>query len=145
MPIEMVVAVGRGNPKGQATSLAQLQDSRWVYTSMSGHTSYAKTLFQRHGLTPPAPAAMVNSTLGLMSLISHGDCVGLMPLTIATHPAWAPFMAVVPVAEGPLPLTLGVMAQSVGALKPAVRHFITHLHRAVAQVPATADLTRALR
>lgn len=142
MPIEMAVVVGRGNPKARAKSLAQLQDSRWVYTSLSGHTGYAKVLFDRHGLTPPAPAAVVNSTLGLMSLISHGDCVGLMPMPIATHPASAPFMEVVAIQEGPLPLTLGVMALAAGVLKPAVRHFISHLHRAVAQVPATAVQAR---
>jgi DNA-binding transcriptional LysR family regulator len=138
MPIAMAVVVSRGNPKAKARSLKQLQDSRWVYTSLSGHTGYAKALFDLHGLTPPAPAAVVNSTLGLMSLISHGDCVGLMPLPIATHPASVPFMEVVPVTEGPLPLTLGAMALAAGVLKPAVRHFITHLQRAVPHVPATA-------
>jgi len=139
MPIEMAVVVGRGSPKAKARSLKQLQDSRWVYTSLSGHTGYAKALFDLHGLTAPAPAAVVNSTLGLMSLISRGNCVGLMPVPIATHPASAPFMEVVPLREGPLPLTLGVMALASGALKPAVRHFIAHLHRAVAQVQATGD------
>jgi LysR family transcriptional regulator of abg operon len=138
MPIEMAIVVGRGNPKAKVRSLAQLQDSRWVYTSLSGHSGYAKTLFDLHGLAPPAPAAVVNSTLGLMSLISYGDCVGLMPLPIAMHPVSTPFIEVVAVEEGPLPLTLGVMAQAAGVLKPAVRHFITHLHRAVAHVPATA-------
>ncbi len=136
MPIEMAVVVGRGNPKARARSLAELQGSRWVYTSLSGQSGYAKLLFERHGLTPPPPAAVVNSTLGLMSLIGHGDCVGLMPVPIATHPASAPFMEVVPVREGPLPLTLGAMALSTGAVKPAVRQFLAHLHRAAAQVPA---------
>jgi DNA-binding transcriptional LysR family regulator len=131
MPIEMAVVVGRGNPRAKSKSLRQLQGSRWVYTSLTGHTGYAKVLFERHGLVPPPPAAVVNSTLGLLSLISHGDCAGLMPLPIATHPAAAPFMEVVPVREGPLPLTLGVMALAAGALKPAVRQFISHLHRAV--------------
>ncbi|MBQ0960928.1 LysR family transcriptional regulator [Ideonella sp. 4Y11] len=136
MPIEMAVVVGRGNPKARARSLRDLQDSRWVYTSLSGQSGYAKLLFERHGLQPPAPAAIVNSTLGLLSLISHGDCVGLMPLPIATHPAAAPFMQVLKLREGPLPLALGAIALSTVAVKPAVRHFITHLHRAAAQVTA---------
>lgn len=136
MPIEMAVVVGRGNPKARARSLRDLQDSRWVYTSLSGQSGYAKLLFERHGLQPPAPAAIVNSTLGLLSLISHGDCVGLMPLPIATHPAAAPFMQVLKLREGTLPLALGAIALSTVALKPAVQQFINHLHRAAAQLAA---------
>jgi DNA-binding transcriptional LysR family regulator len=139
MPIEMAVVVGRDNPKAQARSLRELADSRWVYTSLSGHTGYARTLFEQHDLTPPLPAAVVNSTLGLMSLISHGDCVGLMPLPIATHPAAAPFMRVVPIEEGPLSLTLGVLARTEAMLKPAVRHFVAHLHRAAGHVGTTGQ------
>jgi len=87
-------------------------------------------LFEKHGMVPPAPAAVVNSTLGLLSLIGQGDCVGLMPMHIATHPAAAPFMTIAPIKEGHLDLTLGVMARGDAMTKPAVRHFITHLHRA---------------
>ena len=136
MPIEMAVVVGRGNPLARARSLAELAGARWVYTSASGHTGYARLLFEAHGLTPPAPAAMVNSTLALLALIGSSDCVGLMPLRIAQHPAAAPFMTVVPITEGHLQLTLGVMARTDAMLKPAVRHFIAHLHRAAAQVHA---------
>jgi LysR family transcriptional regulator, regulator of abg operon len=131
MPITMAVVVGKGNPLARARSLRQLADARWVYTSLSGHTGYARLLFERHGLLPPAPAAVVNSTLGLLSLIGHGDCVGLMPMPIAMHPAAAPFIQVVPIEEGHLDLTLGVISRSEALLKPAVRHFIAHLHRAV--------------
>ena len=87
-------------------------------------------LFEKHGLVPPAPAAVVNSTLGLLSLICQGDCVGLMPMQIADHAAAVPFMSKVPIKEGPLDLTLGVIARGDAMLKPAVRHFIAHLHRA---------------
>lgn len=136
MPIEMAVVVGRGNPLARARSLAELAGARWVYTSASGHTGYARMLFEAHGLAPPAPAAMVNSTLSLLALIGSSDCVGLMPLRIARHPAAAPFMTVVPIREGHLALTLGVMVRHDAMLKPAVRQFIAHLHRAVAHVGA---------
>ena len=140
MPIEMAVVVGRGNPKAKARSLKQLADSRWVYTSLSGHTGYARTLFERHGLAPPAPAAVVNSTLGLMALIGHGDCVGLMPAPIAMHPAAAPFMSVVPIKEGPLSLEVGVIVRAEGMLKAAVRQFVAHLHRAAAHARTTGQV-----
>ena len=130
MPIDMVVVVGKGNPLAKARSLRQLADARWVYTSLSGHTGYARMLFEKHGITPPKPAAVVNSTLGLLSLIGQGDCVGLMPMQIANHPAAAAFMSKVPIKEGHLDLTLGVIARGDAMLKPVVRHFIAHLHRA---------------
>ena len=137
MPIEMVVVAGRGNPKAKARSLKELSSSRWVNTSLSGHTGYGRVLFERNGLTPPAPAAVVNSTLGLMSLISHGDCVGLMPRPIATHPAAQPFMSIVPILEGPLTLHIGAMARADAMVNPAVRHFLVHLHRAAGHVQST--------
>ena len=134
MPIEMAVVAAPGHPLAGARSLGALAGSRWVYTSLSGHTGYARTLFERHGLAAPPPAAVVNSTLGLMSLIARGDCLGLMPLPIAQHPAAAPFMQVVPVQEGPLSLDIGAMALKDSLLKPAVRQFLTHLHRAAGHV-----------
>ena len=140
MPIAMVVVVGKGNPRARARSLKQLADARWVYTSLTGNTGYARMLFEKHGMAPPAPAAVVNSTLGLLSLIAQGDCVGLMPMQIAQHPAAAPFMTTVPIKEGHLDLTLGVIARGDAMLKPAVRHFITHLHRAALHRPVVAEV-----
>ena len=140
MPIEMVVVVGRGNPKATARSLKDLSGSRWVNTSLSGHTGYGRVLFERNGLAPPAPAAVVNSTLGLMSLISHGDCVGLMPKPIASHPAARPFMSIVPIQERSLLLEIGAMVRADAMLNPAVRHFVAHLHRAAGHVQATGQV-----
>lgn len=147
MPITMAVVVGRGNPLARARSLRQLADARWVHTSLSGRTGYARLLFERHGLAPPESAAVVNSTLGLLSLIATGDCVGLMPMPIATHPVAAQFLSVVPIKEGHLDLTLGVLARTETLLKPVVRHFIAHLHRAALHagqvaLPAAAPVAR---
>jgi DNA-binding transcriptional LysR family regulator len=138
MPISMAVVVGRGHPLARATSLKQLADARWVYTSLSGNTGYARLLFERHGLQAPAPAAVVNSTLGLLALIGHGDCVGLMPMPLASHPAAAPFLSVVPIAEGHLELALGAIVRSEALLKPAVKQLLLHLHRTASRLNAGA-------
>lgn len=143
MPIEMVVVARRGNhARARARSLKELADARWVYTNLSGHTGYVRTLFERQGLSPPPPAAIVNSTLGLLSLISHGECVGLMPKPIAMHPAASPYLTVVPLEEGPLVLEVGAMVRSEAMLKPMVRKFLAHLHRAAAHVSTTSMLVR---
>ena len=135
MHIEMAVVVRRGNhAQARATSLQQLTDARWVYTSLSGHTGYVRTLFESHGLPAPPPGAIVNSTLGLVSLIANGDGVGLMPLPIASHPAAKPYLSVVPIKEGPLVLEVAAMVRSEAMLKPMVRKFLTHLHRASAHL-----------
>lgn len=54
-------------------------------------------------------------------------------LQIASHPAAAPFMSVVPVKEGHLDLTLGAIVRNEIMLKPAVRRLLAHLHRAALQ------------
>jgi LysR family transcriptional regulator of abg operon len=134
MPIRMAVVTGRRSRWTRCRSLAELAQAKWVYTSMSGATGYARQLFQHHGLQAPPAAAVVNSTLGLLSLIANGDHVGLMPTQIATHPAAAPFMQVVSIEEGHLDLTIGAMVRSTTLLKPALRHFMAHLHRAAHQL-----------
>lgn len=130
MSVSMVVVAGKSNPLSRARSLSQLGDARWVYTSESGMASYAQILFKRHNLPAPEPAAMVNSTLGLVALVGSGDYIGLMPVQMASHPVAAALLTVLPLSEESLKLPLGVMARSDAMLKPAVKHFLRHLHRA---------------
>jgi len=130
MPIAMVIVVRKGNPLGRARRLAELGDAPWVYTGATPDSGYAKLLFERHGLKPPPAGALVNSTLGLLSILASGNCVGLMPQQIAGHAFAKEYLDVVDLAEGPLHLTIGALARADAALKPSVRHFLAHLHRA---------------
>ena len=130
MPISMVIVVGKGNPLAKAKRLLDLAEAPWVYTGATADAGYARVMYERHGLTPPPAGALVNSTLGLLSIIASGNWVGLMPLQIAQHPFAKQYLEVVPVAEGPLALTLCALARSDAVLKPSVRHFLAHLHRA---------------
>lgn len=144
MPIEMAVVTRRGNhPQARARRLADLAQERWVYTGQSGgpgsQTGYVRTLYEAHGLPSPPPSAVVNSTLGLLSLICFGDCLGLMPLPIARHPAAAPYLSVVPIEEGPLVLEIGAIVRTEAMVKPVVRTFLTHLHRAATHLPTLSQ------
>jgi DNA-binding transcriptional LysR family regulator len=130
MPIDMVIVVRKGNPLGRVRRLADLADAPWVYTGANADSGYAKILFESHGMKPPPAGALVNSTLGLLSIIASGNCVGLLPHQIALHPFASQHLQVVHVVEGPLKLTLGALARAEAALKPSVRHFMAHLHRA---------------
>lgn len=130
MPIAMVIVVRKGDPLGRARRLAELAQAPWVYTGATPDSGYARLLFERHGLAPPPAGALVNSTLGLLSILASGHGVGLLPHQIATHPFAQQHLDVVPVVEGPLKLTLGALARTEAALKPSVRHFMAHLHRA---------------
>jgi hypothetical protein len=78
---------------------------------------------------PPPAGTLVNSTLGLLSIIASGDGVALMPLQIAQRPFAKQYLQVVPVAEGPLQLMLVALDRADAAPKPSVRHFLAHLHR----------------
>lgn len=134
----MVVVVRKGSPRERARSLGELAKAKWVYTGASSDEGYAKTLYESHGMAPPAVGAVVNSTLALLSLVGSGDFVGLLPHQIAQHPLCARYLSVVPVAEEGLPLTVGAMVRSDSAVSPAVRHFIAHLHRAAHHITPQA-------
>ena len=137
MPITMEIVVSKGHPLTQARSLAELAHAPWVYTGTTSTSGYAKTLFERHGLPPPPAGAIVNSTLGLLSVMSGGNCLGLLPQRIAMHPLATQYLDVVRVREGPLVLTLGALARADTYLKPSVRHFMAHLHRAAHHMGAS--------
>ena len=130
MPISMVIVVRKGNPLAEARRLADLADARWVYTGATADSGYAKMLYELHGMKPPPAGAVVNSTLGLLSILTSGDCVGLLPHQIAVHAFAREHLAIVPVVEGPLKLNLGALARADTAMKPSLRHFLAHLHRA---------------
>jgi len=134
MPATMVVVCRRGSRWATARSLAELAEARWVYTSAGGATGYAALMHTSHGLEPPPAAAVVNSTLGLLSLIGSSDHVGLMPEAIMAHPLATQFLQVIPAVDGRLDLTIGAITQPETLLKPAVRHFLAHLHRAAHQL-----------
>ena len=138
MPVDMVPVVRKGNPLARARRLADLADAPWVYTGSTPATGYARTLFERHGLKGPPPGALVNSTLGLLSVVATGNCVGLLPHQFAAHPFAAEQLAIVRLAEGPLRLRIGALARADAALKPSVRHFLAHLHRAAHHFGAAA-------
>lgn len=138
MPIAMVIVVAKGNPLARARHLAELADAPWVYTGASPDAGYARLFYERHGLKPPPAAALVNSTLGLLSIIASGNCVGLLPYQIAVHPFAAQHLQIVPVVEGPLNLTIAALARSDALLKPALRHFMAHLHRAAHYLSSVA-------
>ena len=99
MPIAMVIVVRKGNPLVKARRLSDLAEAPWVYTGATPDAGYAKTLYESHGLKPPPAGALVNSTLGLLSVIASGNCVGLLPLQIARHPFASQYLEVVPVAR----------------------------------------------
>jgi LysR family transcriptional regulator, regulator of abg operon len=139
MPVAMVIVVRKGNPLARAKRLAELADAPWVYTGGAPAAGYARTLFERAGLKAPPAGAIVNSTLGLLAVIATGNTVGLLPYQIAIHPFVTQHLEVVPVAEGPLKLSIGALARADTALKPSIRHFLAHLHR------AAHHLTTAMR
>jgi LysR family transcriptional regulator of abg operon len=131
MPISMVIVVRKSNPLRRARRLADLAEARWVYTgATTPESGYARTLYELHGLKPPPAGAVVNSTLGLLAIIASGNWVGLLPQQIAVHPFATQHLDIIDVAEGPLKLTIGALARTETALKPSVRHFFAHLHRA---------------
>ena len=134
MDTRMVVVARRGSRHARARRLAELSDAHWVYTGTSSQTGYASRLFEVNGLSAPPVGAMVNSTLSLLALIGSGDLLGLMPEQIVSHLLADQNIARVPLEEAGLPLTVGTIIRSGSVVSPAIRQFISHLHRAAHQL-----------
>jgi DNA-binding transcriptional LysR family regulator len=130
MTTTMVVVARKGHPLAQAKSLHELEGASWVYTGANSDSGYVKALFETNGMPAPKVGAIVNSTLSLLSIVASGDVLGLMPQQIAIHPTTAQFISVVPIAEKGLDLTVGAIIRSDSVVSPAIRHLITHMHRA---------------
>jgi len=126
----MIPTARKGSRWLQAKSLQDLQQAPWVYTGTNSHSGYARALFERNGLEAPQQGALVNSTLALLSLVSTGDYVALLPQQIAHQPWLANYVAPIALAEAGLPLQVGAILRQELALAPVVRHLLTHLHRA---------------
>ena len=135
MQTRMVVVARQGSRHVRARKLADLAHEAWIYTGNSQQTGYASRLFEVHGMPPPPAGAMVNSTLALLALLGSADLLGLMPEQIISHPLGHNIVRV-PVEEPGLPLTVGTIIRSSSAVSPALRHFISHLHRAAHQLNA---------
>jgi DNA-binding transcriptional LysR family regulator len=133
METRMVVVARKGSRHTRAKKLADLKNEPWIYTGNSQQSGYAARLFEMHGMPPPPAGAMVNSTLALLSLLGSADLLGLMPEQIISHPLGQNIVQV-PVQEPGLPLTVGIIVRSSSAVSLAIRHFISHLHRAAHQL-----------
>lgn len=137
----MVVVVRHGSRWARAQSLRELSEAKWVYTGATAQDGYAKQLYESHDLPAPAVGAVVNSTLALLSLVGSGDFVGLMPVQIAHHPVCTQYLQTVPIREQGLSLQVGAIVRRDAVMSPAVRQFITHLHRAAHQVTQASSLS----
>ena len=133
METQMVVVAREASRHARTKKLADLANEPWIYTGNSQQTGYASRLFQTHGMSAPPAGAVVNSTLALLALLGSGDLLGMMPEQIISHRLGQNIVRV-PLQEPGLPLRVGVMIRSSSAVSPAIRHFISHLHRAAHQV-----------
>ncbi|MFC3533277.1 LysR family transcriptional regulator [Vogesella facilis] len=134
----MVPAARLGSAWLAAASLAELQAAPWVYTGAEFGVGYARVLYEQHGLSAPPRGATVNSTLGLLSLVSASDYVALMPQQIVSLPPFSQQMAVIPVREQGLPLRVGAILRPESVLQPLMRQLLAHLHRAAHHIAQQA-------
>ena len=105
-----------------------------MYKRQRPTSGYAKVLFENNNITPPLPGAVVNSTLGLISLIASGNYVGLMPKKLMDSPIAKKYLCQIKTVEPPLKLTLGVIVRHDKFLSSSIKNFIKHLHRAAAHI-----------
>ncbi|MFL6630911.1 MAG: LysR family transcriptional regulator [Massilia sp.] len=130
MPVSMRIVMRKGHRMSGSRRLSDFAKVPWVYTAATPDSGYVKSLFESHGMPAPPVGALVNSTLALLAIITTSECVGLLPQQIAAHPFAAQYMETVDVEEDPLTAGIVALARAEVAVKPSVRHFLAHMHRA---------------
>ncbi len=97
---ERVVVGRRGHPLREAGSLKQLTGADWLLTGLREREEEEyDELFNTYGLAPPQTRMRVESTLGLLSLLSTTDALVLLPRQWTDAPMFKAAIEVIPVAE----------------------------------------------
>jgi DNA-binding transcriptional LysR family regulator len=129
MTSRMAVVVRRGSALARASTLREFADANWVHLGTAAERSCARSLFDAAGLDAQPVDVAVNTTLALLSLVTHAGYVGWIPVEcLGTAVAEGAVQILsLPVPELPIKIGALVRAHPVNAL--ANRYFMAHLHR----------------
>lgn len=92
--------VRKDHPRASATSLAELQDCRWIYPNadQSFHGMIAESFF-RCGLKAPQVVAVSESFTATLELLSRTDLIGFTPRALVEHGFLSELLTVIRVEE----------------------------------------------
>lgn len=122
---EIVIVCRRSHPLQQATSLAQLADCAWVYSTESrGPGAAVEEAFATAGLAAPRRAMICESFLALPGIVAHSEYMATVPRKVFEMNAFRDALCRVPVADSlPCP-TVSVVRRHDLPLTPATLDLI---------------------
>ncbi len=116
---ERVVVGRRGHPLQGADSLKHLTEADWLLTGLREREEEEyDELFKTYGLAPPLTWMRMESTLGLLSLLSTTDALVLLPRQWTDAPMFKAAIDVIPVAEKLLAPDIVLIARASVPLTP---------------------------
>lgn len=133
MPIAMVAVARKGSPMGQARCLRDLAEAPWVYT---GHVGCGLRKDLVRPARPSTPTGRGYCQFNAWPTVYRCKRKVRRPVAKANRRpshGHATF-DVIKLEEGPLIAELCVLTRTETHLKPSVRHFMAHLHRAAHQI-----------
>lgn len=128
---ERVVVARRNHPLAKARSLKQLLASDWILTGLRERTDQEfEELFSAYKLPTPQAVMRVESTLGLLSIISNTDSVALLPKQWTDSPMFKTVLEPISVREKLLAPDIVLVARAGVPLTPVAEKFALLLLRA---------------
>lgn len=122
---EIVIACHREHPLREATSLAQLAECLWVYSSAPrGPGAMIEEAFAGAGLPPPKRGMTCESFLALPGIVAHTEFVATVPRVVFELNAFRERLCVVPIRDRLPSPTVHVLRRHDLPLTPAAQHLI---------------------
>ena len=138
---ERVVVARLGHPLLGVRSLKALVKAEWILTGLRERTEQEfEELFSAYKLPAPSARLRVESTMGLLSIISHTDAVALLPKQWTDAPMFKHALAPIPVREKLLAPDIVMIARAGVPLTPAAEHFALLLQRAAGKSHSSPSL-----
>lgn len=128
---ERVVVARLNHPLAKARSLKQLTGSDWLLTGLRERVEQEfEELFSAYKLPTPQAMMRVESTLGMLSIITSTDCLALLPRQWTDSPLFKGALLPIPVKEKLLAPDIVLIARAGVPLTPVAEQFAVLLQRA---------------
>tara|TARA_R110000850_G_scaffold168543_1_gene293541 strand:- start:60085 stop:60975 length:891 start_codon:yes stop_codon:yes gene_type:complete len=123
---EIVIATHKSNPLVNATSLAELQNARWVYaTPRPGPGALIEKAFNAAGLNAPAPVMICESLLALPDLLADTSLVTTLPNIIFERAQQSHGLHAIPITDTLPTLEIAILRLENVPLTPAANELLS--------------------
>lgn len=122
---EIVIVAHKSNPLAQASSLAELAECQWVFSSAPrGPGAVIQEAFESAGLEPPRLGMVCESFLALPGVVANSQLMTTMPWTLFERNVYREELVIVPVREKLPSATICTLRRHDLPLTPAAQNLI---------------------